>query len=93
MVTLESERLGRYKEQPAESVSSECGMLLQSLTAGMIPKGIVGLKFQGIGLHDPRVDGEFIFGYLSYFFYFVFLLYFYEFLGCQATLYNLHSVR
>ena len=54
--------LGRYKEQLAESISLERGMLLKSLTAGMTPDGIVGLKFQGIDSHDPRVDREFVVG-------------------------------
>ena len=54
--------LGRFKEQMAESISFERGMLLKSLTAGMIPEGIVGLKFQGIDSHDPRVNREFILG-------------------------------
>ena len=53
---------GRYKERLAESISFERGMLLKSLTAGMTPEGIVGLKFQGIDPHDPHEDREFILG-------------------------------
>lgn len=54
--------LGRYKERRAEPISFERGMLLKSLTAGMTPEGIVGLKFQGIDPHDPHVYREFILG-------------------------------
>ena len=54
--------LGRYKEQMAESVNCERGMLLKCLVAGMTPEGIVGLKLQGIDANDPRVEKELILG-------------------------------
>ena len=54
--------LGHYKERRAESIGFERGMLLKSLTAGMTPEGIVGLKCQGIDPHDPQVDRDFILG-------------------------------
>ena len=57
-----SRELGRYKDRRAETIRFERGMLLKSLTAGMTPEGIVGLKCQGIDPHDPHVDKNFILG-------------------------------
>ena len=55
-------QLGRYKEQMATSVSFERGILLQHLTAGMTPEGIVGLKFVGGEMNNLGIERQFTFG-------------------------------